>query len=334
MNAQIKTIQFHLPEKKLTNADLQAEFAEWDMAKIEKKTGVISRHIAADNETALDLSLRACEKLFTEYDRNAIDGIIYCTQSPDYIMPSNAFLLQRHFSLSEKAFAFDFNHACTGYIYGLMMADSFIKAGMAKRILLVTADTYSRYIHPADRSTRVLFGDAAAASIIEPVPAPEGVMDIEIGSYGEGYDKFMIPAGAIRLPRSEATSVENTDRAGNIRSLDSIQMDGFAVWSFINSKVPGQIKSILERNSLDINDVDLFIFHQSSMMTLESLVRILKLDPEKVVINIQQLGNTVSASIPLAVKEALDTDRLQKGMKVILCGFGVGLSCGTILWMA
>jgi 3-oxoacyl-[acyl-carrier-protein] synthase-3 len=331
MNAEIKFIEYYLPEKTVTNADLQNEFADWDVNKIEQKTGVLERHIASKEETAFDLSVKACEKLFAHYDKEKIDGIIYCTQSPDYIMPSNSFLLQRHFKLSEKTFAFDFNHACTGYIYGLMMADSFIQSGIAKNILLVNADTYSKYINPKDRSTRVLFGDGAAVSIIEASGNGTGVKDVMLATHGEGYDKFMIPAGGMRMPKTNETAIETADETGNIRSDDDIKMHGFAVWSFINSKVPQQIKEILDRNNLEIKDIDLFIFHQASLMTLESLVKKMQLPAEKVFININKIGNTVSASIPIAVKDAIGAGKMHKDQKIVLCGFGVGLSYGTIL---
>ncbi len=331
MNAKIKAIEYYLPDNVETNAYLQDAFPHWDVEKVEKKTGVQSRHIATVSETALDLSIKACEKLFLGFDMDKIDGIIYCTQSPDYIMPSNAFLLQRHFKMSERIFAYDFNHACTGYIYGLMMANSFIKSGVAKHLLLINADTYSRYINPKDRSTRVLFGDAGAASIVEITEEDEGVMDMEIASFGDGYDKFMIPAGGARIPRSDETLVEVMDQGGNVRSQNDIKMDGFAVWSFINSKVPGQLKTLVKRNNLSLDDIDLFIFHQASRMTLDSLVKVLNLDKGKVYINIKGLGNTVSASIPIALKDAMNDGRVKKGQTIILSGFGVGLSYGATL---
>ncbi|MBW0177660.1 ketoacyl-ACP synthase III [Sediminibacterium sp.] len=331
MNAVIKQIEYYLPEKIVSNDDLRNEFPAWDVDKIQTKSGVASRHIAAADETALDLSIKACEKLFSTYDKNQIDGIIYCTQSPDYIMPSNSFLLQKHFSLNENLFCYDFNHACTGYIYGLMMANSYIKSGLAKKILLVTADTYSKYINPADRSTRVLFGDAAAVSVIEATDKTEGIIDLQVATFGNGFDKFIIPAGGARLPQSPETAITLTDFLGNVRTKNNIKMDGMAVWSFINSKVPDQINNLLERNHLTVSDIDLIVFHQASLMTLDSLIKILNLDQDKVFINIRELGNTVSASIPIALKDAIDTERIKKNQRLLLSGFGVGLAYGTIL---
>lgn len=331
MNAIIKHIEYYLPEKIVSNNDLRNEFPAWDVDKIQTKSGVASRHIAATDETALDLSIKACEKLFEVYDKSQIDGIIYCTQSPDYIMPSNSFLLQRHFALSENLFCYDFNHACTGYIYGLMMAHSYIRSGLAKKILLVTADTYSKYINPADRSTRVLFGDAAAATIIEATDTDKGIVDLEVATFGNGYDKFIIPAGGARLPQSPETAVLLTDLLGNVRTKNNIKMDGMAVWSFINSKVPDQIRGLLERNHLTMADINLVVFHQASLMTLDSLIKILNLEMDKVFINIRELGNTVSASIPIALKDAMDAGRIKNNERLMLSGFGVGLAYGTII---
>jgi 3-oxoacyl-[acyl-carrier-protein] synthase III len=331
MSIIIKSIEFYLPENIVTNADLQKENPDWNMEKITEKSGVSQRHIAGKNETAYDLSIKACDKLFLAYDKNKIDGIIYCTQSPDYIMPSNSFLLHKHFGLKDEIFAYDFNHACTGYIYCLAMANAFVKAGMAREILLVNADTYSKYINPKDRSTRVLFGDGAAATIVKESGRKKGIIDIDLGSSGSGYNKFWIPAGGLRSPKSSSTSIEIKDDKGNIRTKNEIEMDGFGVWSFINSVAPKQLERLLKRNDLAKTDIDQFIFHQASKMTLESIKRSMKLNEEQVFVNIQNIGNTVSASIPIALRDAIDQGEIDNGSTLILSGFGVGLSYGAIL---
>ena len=331
MSLIIKSIEYYLPDNIITNDDLQKENPDWNLDRIAEKSGVYQRHIAGKNETAFDLSVKACDKLFQTNDKSKIDGIIYCTQSPDYIMPSNSFLLHKYLCLKDGVIAFDFNHACTGYIYGLAMANAFVKAGMAKQILLVTADTYSKYINRKDRSTRVLFGDGAAVTIVKESNDKKGIIDIELGTSGSGYDKFWIPAGGLRLPKSESTSVVKEDDRGNKRTQNDIEMDGFGVWSFINTVVPKQINKILNQNKIVKTDVDQFIFHQASQMTLESIMKILKLDEEKVFINICNIGNTVSASIPIALKDAVDQEKIDRGSTLILSGFGVGLSYGSIL---
>ena len=331
MSLIIKSIEYYLPDTFVTNEDLQKENPGWNLEKVAEKSGVYQRHIAGENETAFDLSVKACDKLFQTNDKSEIDGIIYCTQSPDYIMPPNSFLLHKYLDLKEGVFAFDFNHACTGYIYCLAMANAFVKAGMAKQILLVTADTYSKYINRKDRSTRVLFGDGAAVTIVKESNDKKGIIDIELGTSGSGYDKFWIPAGGLRLPKSESTSVVKEDDRGNKRTQNDIEMDGFGVWSFINTVVPKQINKVLNQNKIVKTDVDQFIFHQASQMTLESIMKILKLDEEKVFINICNIGNTVSASIPIALKDAVDQEKIDRGSTLILSGFGVGLSYGSIL---
>ena len=331
MGLIIKSIEYYLPDTIITNDDLQKENPDWNLDKVAEKSGVYQRHIAGENETAFDLSVKACDKLFQTNDKSKIDGIIYCTQSPDFIMPPNSFLLHKYLDLKEGVFAFDFNHACTGYIYCLAMANAFVRAGMAKQILLVTADTYSKYINRKDRSTRVLFGDAAAVTIVKESNEKKGIIDIELGTFGSGYNKFWIPAGGLRLPKSESTSVVKEDDRGNKRTQNDIEMDGFGVWSFINTVAPKQINKLLNQNKIEKTDVDQFIFHQASQMTLESIMKILKLDEEKVFINICNIGNTVSASIPIALKDAIDQDKINIGSTLILSGFGVGLSYGAIL---
>jgi 3-oxoacyl-[acyl-carrier-protein] synthase III len=331
MSLIIKAIEYYLPETIVTNDDLMKEYPDWDLEKVAKKSGILQRHIVSEGETAHDLVVKACEKIFLSNNKAGVDGIIYCTQSPDYIMPPNAFLLHQHLSLRNDIFAFDFNHACTGYIYALGMAHAFFAAGMAKEILIVNADTYSKYINKQDRSTRVLFGDGAAVTLVRESKKAKGLIDISFGSSGEGYDKFWIPAGGLRTPKTDFTSAEISDSRGNVRSKNDIAMDGFGVWAFINSVAPKQIKSMLKKNGKNIHDVDQFIFHQASLMTLESVIKALGIRKEKVFINISQIGNTVSSSIPIAIKDAMDEGRIGKGSCVILSGFGVGLSYGTIL---
>jgi len=331
MSVIVKSIEYYLPENIVTNEDLQKENPDWNLEKVAEKSGVYQRHISGESETAYDLSVKACDKLFRSNDKNEINGIIYCTQSPDYIMPANSFLLHKYLGLKENIFAFDFNHACTGYIYCLAMANAFIKSGMAKEILLINADTYSKYINSKDRSTRVLFGDGAAATIVKKSNTRRGIIDVELGSSGSSYNKFWIPAGGLRLPQSDSTSVEYQNDNGNIRTQNDIEMDGFGVWSFINSVVPKQIKELLMRNNVEIKDVDQFIFHQASKMTLESIMRLLHINKDQAIINMQNIGNTVSASIPIALKDAVVQNKIDRGSTMILSGFGVGLSYGSIL---
>jgi 3-oxoacyl-[acyl-carrier-protein] synthase-3 len=332
MNIGIECIEYYLPEKEVSNSELQGLHPDWDVEKVGAKSGVFNRHLASKSETAFDLSCHAIEKLLTNNQLKVtdIDGIIFCTQSPDYIMPSNAFLVHKHFHFESKVWAFDYNLACSGYVYGISIARGMIVSGMAKKVLLINADTYSKYIHPDDRSTSVLFGDGAAASIISERNC-EGVIDISLASSGEEYDSFYIPAGACRIPFSNDTKELVVDHSGNHRTLENIHMNGFAVWKFISRTVPEQINNILDRNNLTTEEIKLYVFHQASKLTLDSLIKSLKIDTAKAYLNLDKVGNTVSASIPIALKFAENEGNLKKGDLILISGFGVGLSWGSII---
>ena len=329
---KILNIEYSLPDKIVTNEELHNENPGWDMRNIEIKSGVIERRIVSANETAFDLAKRACDKLFYEkmHNKSDIDAIIFCTQSPDYIMPSNAFLLHEYLDLDENVLAFDYNLACSGYIYGLVIARALILSYTAKKVLLVTAETYSRHINAGDRSARVLFGDGAAVTLITKSENEEGIYDFILATSGKNYRKFYIPAGGCRIPKIDHP-INVIDASGNVRTENDIHMDGMGVWSFIQSTVPRQILDLMDRNSLTADDIDMFIFHQASKMTLESLRRALRLPESKVYLNISKTGNLVSASLPVAFKNALEEGCIQPGHLILMSGFGVGLSWGSLL---
>ena len=329
----IESIAVSLPATVVTNAQLRAEHPEWDFERLEKRAGVFSRHIASAGETALDFALRACEDLDSDgkLRPQEIDALIFCTQSPDYIMPPNSCILHGKLRLRSEVLALDITLACSGFIYGLQLADSLIRSGSAKRVLLATADTYSRYIHPGDRATRCLFGDGGAVTIISESQNGRGIRDIHCGTSGKQFEKFIIPAGGMRLARSAETSREEADQSGNVRTLEHIKMDGLGVLSFFNATVPCSVKDILHRNQLALDDIDLFVFHQASQVVLDTLRSALKIPGEKLVNDLAEMGNLVSASIPVALKRAFDKGQAKSGQLALLCGFGVGLSWGSAL---
>ncbi|MEI8349023.1 MAG: ketoacyl-ACP synthase III [Candidatus Omnitrophota bacterium] len=333
MKVIIKDIAYYLPQRVVTNEELYKENPGWKTETLEERIGVMKRHVAGDGETALDLAYRACEEIISKNSElpKLIDGIIFCTQSGDHVMPSNACILHKMLKLSEEVIAFDFNLACSGYIYGLAIVQGLILSGMAKNILLVNADTYSKYIAKNDRSVRMLFGDGAAVSWISLSGSGSSIIDIICATAGQYFDKFIIPAGGCRMPKSGRTSELLTDESGNSRTLENIHMDGMGIFSFVNSRVPRQIKKILTHNRLNVTDIKLFVFHQASKMALDSLGCLLGINPEKVFKNLGEIGNTVSASIPIALKDALNSGKLSKGDKVLLSGFGVGLSWGAAI---
>jgi 3-oxoacyl-[acyl-carrier-protein] synthase-3 len=329
----IEDIACAFPAGSLSNEELRAAYPEWDFDRLEKRTGVIRRYVAAEGETALDFAVRACEQLEGRgrLCASAIDAVIFCTESPDYIMPPNACLLHGKLNLKPEVLAFDINLACSGYVYGLQLAASLLQSKVAHRVLLATADTYTRYIHPGDRATRCLFGDGGAVSIITPAADGHGIRDIQCGTAGKHYEKFIIPAGGMRMPRTCETARETVDQSANVRTQEHIRMDGLGVLSFFNATVTCAVRGMLARNGLSVGDIDLFVFHQASQIALDSLRTALSIPPDKMVYDLAETGNLVSASIPVALRRALDSGRAKRGQLVLLCGFGVGLSWGTAL---
>lgn len=324
----IRDIATYLPEQVVTNDDLHRERPQWDMARVATRAGITSRHIAAPTETALDLAKHACTSLFERNPglRESVDGLLFCTQTPDYVMPPNSCVLHRELGLGQRVFALDTNLACSGYVYSLALAQGLIAAGTCRDVLVVTADTYSKLIHPGDRAARTLFGDGAAVSWVSRSADGTGVVDVLCETSGKGFESFYVPAGGHRTPRSAETSRERTNASGNTLTDEHINMDGMGVLSFVNSKIPGHVQALLARNGLGADDIDLFVFHQASQLALDALTRALKVPTERVFNNLRDHGNTVSASIPIALAEARAAGRVRPNTKVLLCGFGVGLS--------
>lgn len=331
MNCRIAAIEYCLPKRIVTNEELFKENPDWNNDPGVGKVGVYSRHISGTDETALDLSMAACNKLLSKkgIDKKGIGAIISCTQSPDYLIPSNSYLLHSGLNLPDDAFALDINLACSGFVYALAVARSLINTYGLNNIVLVTADTYSKYIHPKDKSVRLLFGDGAAAILLE--KSNRGIIDIKLGSFGKGFNKFHIPAGGSRLPINQKTRQETKDGSGNIRTQENIYMEGFSLVSLALAKVPQNIKTLLSNNGLGFEDIRLFIFHQASQAVLDTLVKSLAIPEGKVFNNLSRVGNLVSASIPVAIKDALDQGRIGKKDKLLICGFGAGFSWGSAI---
>lgn len=331
--ACIQDISVSLPENRVSNTQIDREHPEWRIDSVLKRTGVKNRHIAADDETALDLGYRASLQLFEKNPtlRDQIDTVIFCTQSPDHIIPPNSCLLHNKLQLPEHVAVFDISHACSGFVYTLGIAHALVQSQAAKNVLLVTADTYSKYINVNDRSTRVLFGDGGAACWVSGNENGQGVLGLSYGTSGVNYDKFIVPAGACRIPKSASTREAVADQNGNLRSQEDIHMSGNDILVFVNDKIPDHVREFLKSFNFTISDIDLFVFHQASLIVLETLARSLDIDMEIVFQNLGSVGNTVSASIPIAMNDALKQGKIQPGHKVLICGFGAGLSWGSAL---
>jgi 3-oxoacyl-[acyl-carrier-protein] synthase-3 len=329
MYSHIAQIAYHLPEKTLTNDELSSLYPEWSAERIFEKTGIRERRVSAAGETALDLAEQACAKLLREggVDKGTIDFLLLCTQSPDYYLPTSACLLQARLGLARSCGALDFNLGCSGFVYGLSLAKGLIAGGVAKRVLLATAETYSKLIHPMDKSVRTIFGDAAAATLVDGGGAL-GIGEFALGTDGAEPAHVIVPAGAMRRPRSGETGLAREDESGNVRSDDNIFMNGPEIFNFTLDVVPETLERTLALNGLAKQDVDLFVFHQANVFMLTALRRAIKIPEDKFFVDIADIGNTVSSSIPIALARAEAKGRLKAGMKVMVVGFGVGLSWG------
>ena len=316
---RISEIETYFPEKKVTNEDLQKEFPEWSPEKIFNKVGVKQRYTASAEETVLELAVKASEKLIKKIDKNEIDFILFCTQSPDYHLPTTACILQDRLGLRKNIGALDFNLGCSGFVYGLSIAKGLIATGVAQNILLVTAETYTKYLRKSDKSNRTIFGDGAAATLIQKDETKENFQFI-LGTDGSGYDNLIVRNGGGR------NRINKEDEAGNC-----LYMNVQNIFTFTVEKIPVLVKEILEKNNLTENDVDYYIFHQANAHILRRQREILDIPEEKFYINLEKYGNTVSSTIPIALKDALETGKVKRGQKVMLIGFGVGLSWGATI---
>ena len=329
--AYIKAISYYLPKKVVTNNELLQDFPEWNVEKVIQKVGVNSRHIAAENETAGDMAEKAAYKLFSEYniDPQSIDFIMLCTQSHDYFLPSTACVLQSKLGIPKSAGAFDYNLGCSGCIYGMALAKGLIVAGIAKNILLLTAETYNKYIHPLDKSNRTIFGDGAAACLISTDGIAE-INDFVLGTDGSRYKDLIVKTGAAR--QKVSTGIEYLDDDGHICSDDYLYMNGSAIFNFTLDMVPTMITTILEKNCVTKEDVDYYVFHQANKFMLDTIRKVCILPKEKFYVDLEKTGNTVSSTVLIALKDCLERNRIASGMRVMISGFGVGLSWGgTIL---
>lgn len=334
MRVAIRGIEYYLPENVVNNEQLAAEFSGWSMQKIQAKTGILQRHIAGTGECASDLGYEAARRLFASgaCAPEEIDYLLYCTQSPDYFLPTTACLLQDRLGIPRTAGALDFNLGCSGYIYGLGLAQGLIATGQAKRVLLVTAETYSKYIHPQDRSVRTLFGDAAAATLLEAdLGAAEAPAIYVYGTDGSGGPNLIVPAGGARIPATMETAKADRDENGSWRSQNNLFMDGAEIFNFTLQAIPESVDRLLVKAGRRLDDIDSFVFHQANQYMLEHLRKKLDVPTEKFRICLGHCGNTVSSTIPIALYHAMAEGHLKDGQLVMLVGFGVGYSWGATL---
>jgi 3-oxoacyl-[acyl-carrier-protein] synthase-3 len=324
--AVLRAIEFHTPDNRLTNDDLALIFPKWPADKIEAKTGIRNRFIANSNELASDLAYEAGLKILKVncVDRKEIDYLLFCTQSPDYVLPTTACLLQNRLGLSNSCGSLDFNLGCSGYVYGLSIAKGLIESGQCRNVLLLTGETYSKHLNPDDFSVRSIFGDGGTATWIgsESAPAPPSGSygPFVFGTDGSGFDRLIVRKGSLR----EGGLLDN-EMSG------CLFMNGPDVYSFTLKTVPNAVNELLQTAGMNLADIDFFVFHQANRYMLENIRIKIGIPEDRFVYAMSDFGNTVSSTIPIAIKAASETIA-GFGGNIMLVGFGVGYSwAATIL---
>jgi 3-oxoacyl-[acyl-carrier-protein] synthase III len=314
------------PVKVMTNHDL-AEFVDTNDEWIFSRTGIRQRHIAGEGESTASLAAGAAMRALdsTPLNPSDIELIIVASATPDHVFPATACLVQDRIG-AVNAGAFDLSAACSGFIFALNMATQSIRSGSLNNALVIGAETLSRVVNWEDRTTCVLFGDGAGAFVLQASNTPGGVLSCVMGSDGSGADLLSIPSsGALLAPTPEVIS----------KKLHKLQMNGREVFRFATRVMASATRGAIQKAKLEIEDIDLVVPHQANQRIIESAARGLKLPMEKFMVNISDYGNTSSASIPIAVCEAFETDRIHPGDNLVLVGFGAGLTWGalTLQWV-
>ena len=330
MDAYIRAISYYLPSQILTNEQIAQEFPEWSIEKIYSKLGIKERHISNENETASDMAVCAAEKLFQEYslDKNEIDYLILCTQSPDYFLPTTACVIQAKLGLNTSIGAVDINLGCSGWLYGLSLAKGLLLGGMAKNVLLLTSETYSKYLHPQDKGNRTIFGDGAAATLVS-LSGFASIGEFSLGTDGTGAENLIVKTGASR--HKYVANDLSFDDFGNPKSSDYLYMDGSAILNYTLDRIPEMIADTLEKNKLDMDKIDLHVFHQANKYIATLQRKKMKIPQERYYCFYENVGNTVSSTIPIAIKEAILDGSINKGYKVLSVAQGLGYSWGGVV---
>lgn len=327
-SSAITAIEYELGSEALTYEDLETRFGAEVMKKVLSGTGIRDRRVAPRGICGSDLAFQAASRLIEKnnVDRTSIDLLVHCTQSPDYLIPTTACLLQDRLGLGKHCAAFDINLGCSQYVYGLSVVHSMITAGLVKRALLLTGDTMSQTVNPKDRALVPIMGDAGSATLLEGVDKGSGFLAFEFGTDGSGAQYLMIPASGFRRPHSAETAVEATDAEGNTRSAENIYMNGAAIFHFAISVVPKMVNSLLAKLNLSMEQVDCILFHQANKYMLDYLVKKLKIPAEKTHFYVERTGNTSGSTMPGVLNDAILAGKIKPGAFVLLVVFGVGLS--------
>jgi 3-oxoacyl-[acyl-carrier-protein] synthase-3 len=331
-NIGISGLAAAVPGNIIDNYKYTTYFDADSVKDVVEKIGIKERRFADKDTCASDLCFEAAEKLLTDMniDRTEIDLLVFVSQTPDYKMPATAIILQNRLNLPKSTIAFDINMGCSGFIYGLSIVYSFMQQSGFKKALLLDGETRSKVYSPKDRNTAFLFGDAGVAALVEK-GEKFGESHYSLNSDGSREHLIKIEAGGYRNQSSLETLKEKViDEHGNIRTDEQASMNGADVFNFLIREVPKDVKNTLEYAKTDKDNIDYFVFHQANSYINNYLAKKLKLDKDKIPMSIEKFGNTSSVSIPLTIVSELQ-NKLEKKNKLLLCGFGVGLSWATAI---
>ena len=323
---RIAGISACVPKQIIDNRDIQDHFTQKEIEKFIKTTGVSERRVAGDDLCTSDLCYSSALKLFSDLgvQREDIDVLIFLSQTPDYHLPATSIILQNRLGLSKNTAAFDVSLGCTGYVYGLAIACSFLQQNNVRKVLLLVGDTPNKQISSKDKVNALLFGDAGTATILEK-HAGAAALFFSLNSNGAGENAIKIKAGRYRFPSSHETLQEKTDDDGNIRNDEQVFMDGMEIFNFALSEVAPDIQKLMAFSNRTLGGLDYVVFHQANKFLNECISKQMRLPHEKVLYSIGSFGNTSSASIPLTIVHRL-VNSGSLPLRLLLCGFGVGLS--------
>ena len=327
---QIIDIETYFPKNETNNDDLEKMFPDWDQNSFVSKIGITNRYVASENETAVDMACEAAEELLNSNERKEIDFLLFCTQSPDHFLPTSACILQDRLGLNTNCGALDYNLGCSGYIYGLALAKGLFSCGIAKKILLITSETYSKHIYNKDIGNLSMFGDAAAATLLENCDSNNSFGKFVLGTDGSGASNLIVNNGGFRAPLSKNT-VERSCGSNSYYTDNHLFMNGPEIFNFTLERIPQLVDDVLLKNRLSIEEIDYFIFHQANKFMLKHLMMKINIPAHKFYNNMEYCGNTVSSTIPIALNNCISEKKIKKGDKVMLVGFGVGYSWGATI---
>lgn len=328
-NVNIRAVNSWLPENNVELSSFASLYGEAEVNSIIKTTGVERVRVVDDKMTSSDMCYIAAEKLFEQevFDKSQIDGLVFVSQTTDWILPATSISLQDRLGLSKDTVCIDVHYGCSGYIYGLFQAASWIACGACQNVLVLAGDTTSRMINEHDKSLRLVFGDCGTATIVS---KGEGSMGFHIQSDGSGADRLIVPAGGFRLPISEETSVLEWDEDKNGRTKNDLFMDGMAIFNFAITKVHKNINTLIDEMGWQKEDVGFYGLHQANEFMVNYVRKKLKVDESIVPVNVKDYGNTGPATLPLLLSDVCSGEHTYDLSKTVMCGFGVGLSWGSV----